>query len=356
MKFIQFIGTQRSGSNLLRMMLNQLPQISAPHPPHILENFNPILPIYSELHNHTNFKSLVNDVCTWVELNPVPWNIISFDRAKIQKNCKENTLIELLYVVYTYFAELHNSEYACCKSMSNVHRYGDLEAAGLVPYYIYLHRDGRDVACSFKKAMVGEKHVYNIARRWKFDQNQSLEVKRHIPSERFFEVKYQELITNPKSILENLCDFLDVQFNKNMLEYFNAKESITTSKSGAMWKNLSHPIIKNNYNKYLKELSGEEIEIFERVAGGKLEELGYAVSSNNKGALEFTDIEIEEFNLQNKKFKNLALKKANKHDIELRCPQKELLERLINKLPNKTNNNTSFLFDKSIVNNVTYDN
>ncbi len=33
---IFMIGIQRSGSNLLRLMLNQLPEIAAPHPPHVL--------------------------------------------------------------------------------------------------------------------------------------------------------------------------------------------------------------------------------------------------------------------------------------------------------------------------------
>lgn len=33
---IFMIGTQRSGSNLLRLMLYQLPCIAAPHSPHIL--------------------------------------------------------------------------------------------------------------------------------------------------------------------------------------------------------------------------------------------------------------------------------------------------------------------------------
>ena len=83
MKFIQFIGTQRSGSNLLRTMLNQLPEIAAPHPPHILKTFEPILPIYGDLNDNTNFESLVNDVCLWVELNPVSWQSSKFDRAKI---------------------------------------------------------------------------------------------------------------------------------------------------------------------------------------------------------------------------------------------------------------------------------
>jgi hypothetical protein len=46
---IQFIGTQRSGSNLLRVMLNQLPEISAPHPPHILKTFFPLLPLYGNI-------------------------------------------------------------------------------------------------------------------------------------------------------------------------------------------------------------------------------------------------------------------------------------------------------------------
>ena len=126
MKFIQFIGTQRSGSNLLRIMLNQLPEIAAPHPPHILETFEHLLPIYNNLNDNANFESLVNDVCLWVELNPVKWQISKFDRALIRDRCKENTLITLFYEIYSYYAELQNCEYTCCKSMSNVHRYRDL--------------------------------------------------------------------------------------------------------------------------------------------------------------------------------------------------------------------------------------
>ncbi|HYC85548.1 MAG TPA: hypothetical protein VEB86_10015, partial [Chryseosolibacter sp.] len=71
---IQFVGTQRSGSNLLRVMLNQFPEISAPHPPHILKTFFPILPIYGDLEDDANFKTLVIDICEWVNVNPVPWD------------------------------------------------------------------------------------------------------------------------------------------------------------------------------------------------------------------------------------------------------------------------------------------
>ena len=46
---IQMIGTQRSGSNLLRVMLDGIREIAAPHPPHILQRFLPLLPKYGEM-------------------------------------------------------------------------------------------------------------------------------------------------------------------------------------------------------------------------------------------------------------------------------------------------------------------
>jgi len=327
MKFIQFIGTQRSGSNLLRIMLNQLKEISAPHPPHILRTFIPLLPMYGDLDKQSNFEDLVQDVCTWVELNPVVWHKANFDRSEIIARCNKNSLIELFYQIYAYYAELDNCEFVCCKSMSNVNQYKDLESAGIDPYYIYLYRDGRDVACSFKKAIVGEKHVYDIAKQWKTNQERSFEVSQNIASNRFIAVNYRDLITHPKSILEKICTFLNVPYNHDMLDYFHAEESINTASSGEMWKNLSHPIMSENYNKFLKELSLEEIEIFEK--------LGFDLTTDYKNLPKITQAEIDSYNLPNKILKKQSLESANKHDIELRCPQKDLLESLTQQLNHK---------------------
>lgn len=317
-------------------MLNQLPEISAPHPPHILKTFEHLLPIYGDLNDNANFESLVNDVCLWIELNPVTWQTSKFDRAKIKDRCDENTLIALFYAVYSYYAESQNSEYTCCKSMSNVYQYRDLEAAGLNPRYIYLHRDGRDVACSFKKAIVGEKHVFHIARQWKSDQEKSLEAEQNIPSDRVINVKYRDLITDTESILKKVCSFLNVPFNQNMLDYFHSEESLKTARSGKMWQNLSQPIMAGNYNKYLKELTPEEIRIFETVAGGTLEKLGYTVTSDYKNGAEIEEHDIEAYGLQNSIMKKEAILIADKHDIEARYPQKELLN-TFNKMLVNTN-------------------
>ena len=62
MKPIFMIGTQRSGSNLLRLMLNQLPELAAPHPPHILQRMTPLLSEYGDLSRPKAFAELVDDV------------------------------------------------------------------------------------------------------------------------------------------------------------------------------------------------------------------------------------------------------------------------------------------------------
>ncbi|MDH3309864.1 MAG: sulfotransferase [Gammaproteobacteria bacterium] len=54
---IFMIGTQRSGSNLLRLMLNQLPRITAPHPPHILPRLMPLLVNYRDLERREKLRA-----------------------------------------------------------------------------------------------------------------------------------------------------------------------------------------------------------------------------------------------------------------------------------------------------------
>ena len=68
MQFFQLIGTQRSGSNLFRLMLNEFDDIYAPHPPHLLSTF------YHLQKNYNDFDKLVSDMVKWVKFNPIKWN------------------------------------------------------------------------------------------------------------------------------------------------------------------------------------------------------------------------------------------------------------------------------------------
>ncbi|MBS0000074.1 MAG: hypothetical protein KFF73_13930, partial [Cyclobacteriaceae bacterium] len=89
---VQIIGTQRSGSNLLRLMLNQLHGVFAPHPPHILSIFQKIISYYDDLSNEDNFYELATDISAFVRLNPVPWKDDILDPELIIRHCEEKSL------------------------------------------------------------------------------------------------------------------------------------------------------------------------------------------------------------------------------------------------------------------------
>jgi hypothetical protein len=315
---VQMIGTQRSGSNLLRLMLNQLDGVSAPHPPHILERFFPLLDAYKELSIPDNFYQLVTDVCKLIEFNPVPWSGVNLEVSEIVSRCKKPLLTEVFRVIYEMRAESENAGIWICKSLVNIRFADQLEENGVNPLYIHLFRDGRDVALSFKKAIVGEKHIYHIAKQWKEEQEASLMLADKIGKNRVLKVRYEDLLHDPENELQKICVFIGADYNPVALDYYHSEESHKTAHSGVMWENVEKPVIADNYNKFKRELSPEDILIFEQVAGDTLEKLGYSCTFQQISDHVFTSEEIQSFSEINKKLKQEARLKSKPEDLEKR--------------------------------------
>lgn len=322
---VQMIGTQRSGSNLLRLMLNQLNGVSAPHPPHILERFMPVLSVYGDLANPANFARLVDDVCLLVEYNPVPWTGVVLNRDEIIRSCKLQLLTEIARVIYERKAESEGAHIWICKSMANIRYTEELEKYEVKPLYLHLFRDGRDVALSFKKAIVGEKHIYHIARQWKEEQDASLALLQKLGLKRVIQIRYEDLLTQPRNEVARLCSFIGAEYSDLAMEYHKSEESRETANSGLMWENVVKPVLSDNHHKFLKELSDEDILIFEQVAGDTLEALGYTRYFPDATEYHFSESEIADFTVQNEKLKKEARIALKPEDLEKRHRQESLL-------------------------------
>lgn len=317
---IQIIGTQRSGSNLLRLILDQSDEITSPHPAHVPVTFMPLLKFYGEL-NEENYRLLINDVVNYVEANPVPWENIKIDREKIFADSKVYSLFEINRLIYEQAATSKNAKYWCCKSMANVHYAAELESHSPDMKYIYLYRDGRDVAVSFKKAIVGEKHIYNLAKQWKYDQDACIKLAAHTDESRFFALNYETLIANPEKTIKNLCAFLDINYNENMLDFYRSNGSRATAAAGEMWQNLSKPIMSDNKGKFHSELSHDELEIFELVAHDVLKKLGYPVFTTLTSTSLISEGAVAAYDVINGHLKKEILLNARSADLEKRESQ-----------------------------------
>ncbi|MFT3703700.1 MAG: sulfotransferase [Agriterribacter sp.] len=321
---IQFIGTQRSGSNLLRVIMEQSPGISAPHPPHFLVTFMPLMPLYEPL-NEENYRLLISDMVDYVEVNPVPWENVSFNKEELFQKSSRYHLFEINRLIYEQAAICKHANYWCCKSMANLYYTDAMEAYGMNLKYIYLYRDGRDVALSFKKAIVGDKHIYNLAKQWKEEQDICLHLYHTYGKDRVFLLNYETLISEPETSVKTLCHFLQIEYRQEMLTFYESDSSRLAAASGDMWKNLEKPIIKDNTKKFLKELSEEEIAIFEAVAKDTLTALGYPLYQSLYSKDLLSPEAIAGYNEENKKLKKQFLENAPKSDIEKRQPQLDIL-------------------------------
>lgn len=326
-KAIQFIGTQRSGSNLLRVMLHQHPEICAPHPPHILQQFMPFLPMYGDLQIDSNFEHLVEDVCRLVELNPVNWNI-HFDRKQVIARCENASLPQVMKALYELKAESKHALYWCCKSMASIHYVNEMEAANIHPFYIFIYRDGRDVALSFLNAIVGEKHVYHLAQHWKEEQELSMALCEKVGDKRCIKICYEEFVGHPEPILKTICEKLRIDYSPIMLQYTESEESKETAASGKMWANLVKPVMKNNTKKFLTGLNRDEIKLFEQVAGQTLQALCYSLEFPLAMNEKISDEEIRTFNGINVHAKEQSRKLAAKEDLEKRAAQDTFITQL----------------------------
>jgi len=325
---IQIIGTQRSGSNLLRVILDQSADIASPHPPHLLTTFYPLLDLYQPLTDDENYARLVNDVVDYVNANPVPWEGVVLQAEEILAASGSNSLLELNRLIYERAASAKQAKYWCCKSMNNVYYASDLEAQEEKLKYIYLYRDGRDVAASFKKAVVGEKHSYHLAKQWSQDQEACIALSKLVPKERFFSLNYEELISDPKGTVEKLCTYLDIPYQDNMLEYYKSSTSKITAASGEMWSNLEKPILNANTGKFLKEFKGDDLEIFELVAGETLTTLGYSLHTKESRPQLLSEELVAGYSLENKSLKQDTLVNARASDLEKRAPQERILKNI----------------------------
>ena len=149
-----------------------------------------------------------------------------------------------------------------------------------------------------------------------------------LPEDRYAMVRYEDLITDPRPILENLCSKLGIPFREEILDYFHSHESQITASSGDMWKNLTQPIIKTNSNKFKMGLSEEEINIFESVTIDLLTHFNYEPMNHKANLQNFSIEEVANFEMINNRLIEETYKKTNMAEKERRKPQEELLKNI----------------------------
>lgn len=145
---------------------------------------------------------------------------------------------------------------------------------------IQIIRDPRDVILSRIKSKWGkDQHflIHLFETRYGFEQAESLGIQYF--KNRFTTISYEDLVTDPQIALQQLCNYLNIPFELDMLHFHTKSDSILT-KEEEDWKgNVRKPVMKGNINKWKKGLSARQVFQIEMVLEDKLISLDYEVTS-----------------------------------------------------------------------------
>jgi hypothetical protein len=164
--------------------------------------------------------------------------------------------------------------------------------------FVHLIRDGRDVCLSvqnWKRQDGGtglednvttwaEDPVTTAAVWWTWRVRLAREAGRPLGPERYYELRYEALVSNPAAECARLCEFLGLPYDEAMLRFH---EGHTKAKAGLGSKKAWLPITPG-LRDWRTQMPAADQERFEAAAGGLLDELGYprAVAAPSPAALE----------------------------------------------------------------------
>lgn len=273
------VGTERSGSNLLRAILDSHPNIAIPHPPHIMKELAPVVHRYGDLSRDGNFRRLVDDAVRVVELHFAPWDV-AVDRERVFREAAGRELYCVKRAIYEQYMLARGKKRWGCKSTFMIHYTDAVRRYHAAPRFIHLVRDGRDVSVSARESVFNHFHPHYVSLLWSRQQRLAIELGATLPPGQFLTVHYEKLVADPQREVRRLCDFIGEDYAGEMLNYASRPDSARLAGMSRSWANLSRPILSGNTRKYRARLSADEIFAVERNAYRELRHFGYELEND----------------------------------------------------------------------------
>jgi Sulfotransferase family len=257
------VGSARSGTTLLRMVLNAHPDVAVP----------PESRFVVELYRSDEVR--VGEFLTELEAHP---------RWRLWDTPIEDVRAQLTGRDTTPYSVAIEAAYAAFAQNRDKKRYGDKTPryvedipllARLWPEVkiVHLVRDGREVAMSYADVPFGPTTVAKAAALWKARVSTGIAEGRPLGSSRYLELRYERLLQHPQEEVEKLCRFLELDFDPAMLEYSDRPHSEVLDRAKLYNPNVSKSITKTR--SWEEQMPKEQVEVFEAAAGDTLSELGY---------------------------------------------------------------------------------
>ncbi|MCA6073433.1 sulfotransferase family protein [Fulvivirga sedimenti] len=273
---IFLLGSERSGSNLLRSLLGRHKNISAPIAGHLSDVFYGRFHYYLPLSNESK-RELLLDLIEYLNHPFNDWKIErTFDLDALISSSHLNNFIQFQDLVHRIKAGQENKDHYFSKDNHN-HRYalGYLQNLTNVKF-IYLVRDPRDQIASWMRTPIYLHTPHAAVLKWKQEQNDIIRLSSFYGVDMKL-VKYEDLVDDSRATMTSILKFLNLPIDENC---FNTDPKNKEASKHPFWKNINKPIKSKNYGKYRDVLTEGDVNLIETIAKWEMNQLNYSLVSN----------------------------------------------------------------------------
>ncbi|MFC1739682.1 sulfotransferase [Planctomycetota bacterium] len=277
------VGSGRSGNTLLRRILHSHSRLFIPPEVQILSKvvdlfiryrtmkWSNLVPlIYSKFQFYRNFYTFDIE-----SLNPLVDKVLRCDKSK-------RSLAYIINSFYQYYAEVHHLSNNRWGDKTPINTFCMLKLYMVFPdaRFIHIIRDGCDVVDSYVKAGIYSDYK-SAALRWKRSIKVAQKFGRKF-AESYTEVRYEDLVRKPERVVKELCVFLGIEFEPQMITSEDTAYTLGDVAQMKHLENVKKPITTKNIGKGRRNLSEDAKNILEKIIGQELRNLGYkSYISNN---------------------------------------------------------------------------
>lgn len=194
------VGSERSGTTLLRLMLSHHPRIDC-------------APEFEFLVEFPGFAGKNTDARAYAQ-----W--LATDRIFGAYGLKVDPTLDFVAMANDFLSQYCGGSGKPIIGATCHKHFDKLRDIWPRPRYVHLLRDGRDVARSCVQ-MGWAGNVWYGVDRWTTAEKLWDRIKTTTAAEDRFELKYEELILGAEHELARLCEFLGTPFDPKMMEYAN---------------------------------------------------------------------------------------------------------------------------------------
>lgn len=285
------VGMNRSGTTLLRMMLDAHPQLTIPPETHFVPD---LVKVARE--GAASPEALLKVIVAqreWGDFGLTEDELL--DRFRAIGSPDAGDAIRAFFEAY---AERVGKPRWGDKTPRYVTRMRLIADALPEAHFVHVIRDGRDVALSVRDRTVKDYTVERVAQRWKEKVSKA---RRDAPLlKHYVELRYEDLVLDPKGSLRKISEFVDLPYDDAMLRYHEqaerrlqemarelpeqgGKTRLSVERRMATHARTTEPPDPERVTRWRNEMSADDQAAFEGVAGALLVELGYEVGGRDGG-------------------------------------------------------------------------